>query len=89
MCCFQPSSYVTCLPPSASVRSSNYRFSLTLPPHCLPCSLCFASAPERRFIAAIVSIAVLSPAANRIPDDPEMRGRASCGAALTVLRPSR
>ncbi len=42
------------------------------------------------FITLIASIAfVLSPAANRISDAPEMRGRALCVAALTVVRPSR
>ncbi len=48
-CFLQQSSYATCLAPSASVRSSRYRFSLTHPPHCVLCSSCFASAPARRF----------------------------------------
>lgn len=74
-------------------------FSPTHPPHCMPCSSSFASAPARRFypghssrsssnrLAVIASIAfVLAPAVNRILDEPEMRGRVRCaGIASSAL----
>lgn len=42
------------------------------------------------FLAVLESIKfVLSPAANRISDEPEMRGRVRWGGIASVLRPSR